>query len=304
MTSAIERFIDSLRRANASPNTIRGYGADLATFIAYFADREGGPITADQFTRLNIREYMAAGFARGHSQATVARRLSSVRALFDFLVRNEGLATNPARLVATPKIPKKLPAVLSIEEANQLVDGIVYRENRDRFPNKVIRDRLIFELLYGAGLRVSELTGLDVDDFERAERWVRVRGKGRKERQVPYGSTAAASLERYLEFREQLEAPAQARALLLHKWGGALRRLSVRSIGGIIKKYSLALNADPSLHPHSLRHAFATHLLAEGADLRAIQELLGHSSLSTTQRYTHLSLQKLMQVYDAAHPKA
>ncbi len=304
MTSAIKRFIDSLRRGNASPNTIRGYGADLAAFIAYFADREGAPITADQFTRLNIREYMAAGFARGHSQATVARRLSSVRALFDFLVRNEGLATNPARLVATPKIPKQLPAVLSIEEANQLVDGIVYRENRDRFPNKVIRDRLIFELLYGAGLRVSELTGLDVDDFERAERWVRVRGKGRKERQVPYGSTAAASLERYLEFREQLEAPAQARALLLHKWGGALRRLSVRSIGGIIKKYSVALNADPSLHPHSLRHAFATHLLAEGADLRAIQELLGHASLSTTQRYTQLSLQKLMQVYDAAHPKA
>jgi integrase/recombinase XerC len=304
MTSAIERFIESLRLGNASPNTIRGYGADLAAFIRYFADREGGPVTAAQFTRLNIREYMAASFARGHSPATVARRLSSVRALFDFLVRNEGLATNPARLVSTPKIPKKLPAVLSIEEANQLVDGIVYREDRDRFPNKVIRDRLIFELLYGAGLRVSELTGLDVNDFERAERWVRVRGKGRKERQVPYGSTAAASLERYLELRVKLEAPPQASALLLHKWGGQLRRLSVRSIGGIIKKYSLALNADPSLHPHSLRHAFATHLLAEGADLRAIQELLGHASLSTTQRYTQLSLQKLMEVYDSAHPKA
>ncbi len=302
-TEAVDRFLDSLKLRNASPNTIRGYRTDLLAFAGYFAARDSAPAEFTEFTRLNIREYMAAGFAQGHSQATVARRLSSVRAFFDFLVREEGLEANPARLVATPKIPAKLPAVLSIEDANRLIEGIVYREGRDRFPNKIVRDRLIFELLYGAGLRVSELAGLNVADFDRRDCWIRVRGKGRKERQVPYGPNAAAALKRYLRIRERLQAP-PASALLLHKWGGSLRRLSVRAIGGIVKKYALAINGDPALHPHSLRHAFATHLLTEGADLRAIQELLGHANLSTTQRYTRLSLQKLMEIYDAAHPKA
>lgn len=301
---AVERFLASLKLRNASPNTIRGYRTDLLAFTGYFDARDAGPTEFAAFTRLNIREYMADGFARGHSQATAARRLSSLRAFFDFLVREEGLESNPARLVATPKIPRKLPAVLSAEDANRLIDGIVYREERDRFPNKIVRDRLIFELLYGAGLRAGELAGLDTGDIDRLDCWVRVRGKGRKERQVPYGPNAAASLERYLQIRERLQAPPEASALLLHKWGGSLRRLSVRSIRGIVKKYALAVNGDPSLHPHSLRHAFATHLLTEGADLRAIQELLGHANLSTTQRYTKLSLQKLMEVYDAAHPKA
>ncbi len=301
---AVDRFLASLKLRNASPNTIRSYRTDLLAFSGYFAARDAGPAEFAEFTRLNIREYMADGFARGHSQATAARRLASLRAFFDFLVREEGLAANPARLVATPKIPKKLPAVLSTEDANQLINGIVYREGRDRFPNKIVRDRLIFELLYGAGLRAGELAGLNTGDIDCRDRWIRVRGKGRKERQVPYGPNAAVALERYLRVRERLQAPPEASALLLHKWGGSWRRLTVRSIGGIVKKYALALNGDPSLHPHSLRHAFATHLLTEGADLRAIQELLGHANLSTTQRYTRLSLQKLMEVYDAAHPKA
>ena len=175
--AAVDRFLASLRLRNASPNTIRGYRTDLLAFSGYFAARGAGPADFANFTRLNIREYMADGFARGHSQATAARRLASVRAFFDFLVREEGLAANPARLVATPKIPKKLPAVLSTEDANRLIDGIVYREGRDRFPNKIVRDRLIFELLYGAGLRANELAELNTGDIDRRDRWLRVRGK-------------------------------------------------------------------------------------------------------------------------------
>ncbi len=164
---------------------------------------------------------------------------------------------------------------------------------------------MIFELLYGCGLRVSELEGLNVADFDFGERWVRVRGKGRKERQAPYGAGAAEALERYLVSRGEQFPEAQADApLLLHRWRGRATRFSARSIRRIVKKYAITFAGNPSLHPHTLRHAFATHLLGDGADLRAIQELLGHASLSTTQKYTQLSLERLMKVYDDAHPKA
>ena len=301
---AVRRFLDSLRTRNASPNTIRSYGKDLELFVKHMA-QDGKAVPAfNKITRLMIREFLAHGRGRGLTQATLARRLSSLRTFFDYLVREEGLASNPARSVAAPKIPKKLPTVMTAEETNRLVDQVQYDSKRDRSPAKVIRDRLIFELLYGTGLRVSELVGLNVNDFDRAERWIKVRGKGRKERQLPYGVKAEAALDRHLEERAKLEPPPEMRALFLHRWGGALRRLTARSVNSILKKYAKALSGDPSLHPHSLRHAFATHLLSEGADLRAIQELLGHASLSTTQRYTQLSIDQLMKVYDDAHPKA
>ncbi len=304
MPASIERFLLALRVRNASKNTILNYGKDLAQF-AKFATQEGEPAPrTDEITRLTIRECMADGRRRGLTQATLARRLAALRVFFDYGVREEGLATNPARSVATPKIPSKLPPVMTPEETNRLIDCVEFDGERDRFPDKVVRDRLIFELLYGTGLRVSELVGLDVGDIDRAARWINVRGKGRRERQVPYGRKAGEVLERYLEQRCKLKPPAGERALFLHRWGGKFRRLSSRAIGLILKKYAKAFNGDPSLHPHALRHAFATHLLSEGADLRAIQELLGHASLSTTQKYTQLSMQQLMQVYDSSHPKA
>ena len=304
LAAAAERFLRSLRLRNASAHTIRNYGKDLALFAEHFAeDGQPGPRCAE-ISRLTIREFMAGERRRGMTQTTMARRLSAIRAFFDYLVREEGLASNPARSVATPKIPKKLPPVMTPEETNGLVDSMEYDKERDSSPDKLVRDRLIVELLYGTGLRVSELVGLNVSDFDRAERWIHVRGKGRKERQVPFGGKAAEALDRYLEQRSKLKVPPSEKALLVHRWGDKWRRLTARSVERNLKKYAKAFNDDPSLHPHSLRHAFATHLLSEGADLRTIQELLGHASLSTTQKYTQLSMEHLMKVYDSAHPKA
>ncbi len=304
VAAAAERFVASLRLRNASPNTIRNYASDLALFAEHLADHGSSVSSVDEISRLTIREFMAEGRRRGLAQPTLARRLSALREFLDYLVRVEGLASNPARNVATPKIPKKLPPVMNAEDANRLIDQVRFDAKRDRNPQSVLRDRVIFELLYGAGLRVSELVGLNVSDLDLRERWIRVRGKGRKERQVPFGQRAAEALDRYLEARAKLQPPPDEGALFVHRWGGSLRRLTARSVALILKKYAEDLKGDPSLHPHSLRHAFATHLLSEGADLRAIQELLGHASLSTTQRYTQLSMEQLMKAYDASHPKA
>jgi len=304
ISAAATRFLASLRARNASKNTIASYGRDLGLFVSHFSSDQGQVLSVGRVTRLMIREFMAEGRSKGLSPATLARRLAALRGFFDYLVLEEGFPNNPARSLAAPKISQKLPPVMSAEDTNQIINAVQFDSERDRFEDKVVRDRLIFELLYGAGLRVSELVGLDLNDIDRAERWIEVRGKGRKERQVPYGRRADEALERYLKVRESLEAPRTEKALFLHRWGGKLRRLTTRSVGLIVKKYARLLSGDPSLHPHSLRHAFATHLLSEGADLRAIQELLGHASLSTTQKYTQLSMSELMKVYDAAHPKA
>lgn len=305
---AAERFLRSLRIRNASPHTVRNYGKDLEIFAAHFAKGGEQNQPMEGITRLMIRQFMAEEMQRGISKSTMARRLAALRAFFDYLVREEGLPKNPARSVSAPKIPKKLPPVMTAEETNGLVDSVQHEPEQDgssdKDKDKVVRDRLIVELLYGTGLRVSELVGLNVADIDRTERWLNIRGKGRKERQVPFGEKAADALDRFLEVRARLKPPSSARALFLHKWGGELRRLTVRSVESIVKKHAQAFNGDPSLHPHSLRHAFATHLLSEGADLRTIQELLGHANLSTTQKYTQLSMEHLMKVYDSAHPKA
>lgn len=304
ISAAATRFLASLRARNASKNTIASYGRDLGLFVSHFSSDQRQAPSVGRVTRLMIREFMAEGRSKGLSPATLARRLAALRGFFDYLVLEEGFPNNPARSLAAPKVSQKLPPVMSAEDTNRIINAVQFDSERDRFEDKVVRDRLIFELLYGAGLRVSELVGLNLNDIDRAERWIDVRGKGRKERQVPYGARADEALERYLKVRENLEAPRTEKALFLHRWGGKLRRLTTRSVGLIVKKYARLLSGDPSLHPHSLRHAFATHLLSEGADLRAIQELLGHASLSTTQKYTQLSMSELMKVYDAAHPKA
>jgi integrase/recombinase XerC len=211
------------------------------------------------------------------------------------MLREGIVPVNVARLVRTPKAPKKLPEVMSPEQVNALIDGVSTGGLERPYP---VRDRAILELLYGCGVRVSELAGLNLHDLDRPERWLRVRGKGRKERQVPMPGKAAEALERYLAERPVVR---DEPAVFLNHRGG---RLTDRGIRGIVKLYATLLSGDPSIHPHSFRHAYATHLLADGADLRAIQELLGHARLSTTQKYTQVALTDLIAVYDKAHPKA
>ena len=297
LAAEVGRFLESLARANLSLHTRRSYASDLKQFAAYFAQSGKQAPAPSQFDALKIREFMAECYRRGNSNRSVARKLSALRSFFDFLVREGVIPHSPAKLVATPKTPKTLPPVMTAEETNALIDALPRQEGSDKDTARLARDRLIFELLYGCGLRVGELVGLNLDDLDRGERWIRVRGKGRKERLVPFGRTAAEALDRHLQARPVTDQ----RALLLNSRRG---RLTARSVERIVKRYALALMGDPSLHPHSLRHAFATHLLSDGADLRAIQELLGHASLSTTQKYTQLSLEELMKIYDRSHPKA
>jgi integrase/recombinase XerC len=294
--SAIERYLGDLRVKNASPHTLRNYGIDLRDFAEYFSPPGAQPPAPSSITPLELREWLGSLYERGLDPVSTRRKLAVVRSLFRFLAREGSIETNVARLVRTPKSPKRIPIVPSAEQTNGLIDSVAAAQLDRPQPE---RDLLLFELLYGCGLRVSELVGLNLDDFDRSEQWIRVRGKGRKERQVPYGSKAAAALDRYLPTRAAVK-PGE-RALLL---SGRGTRLSDRSARSIVKFYARMLAGDGSLHPHSFRHAYATHLLADGADLRAIQELLGHARLSTTQKYTQVSLTDLMAVYDRSHPKA
>jgi integrase/recombinase XerC len=294
MRDQVEHYLAELERRNASLHTVRNYRSDLIAFCDYL--EPGGPLAPTEIDLAILREWLAHLFEIKLEPVSIRRKLAAVRSLFKHMLREGVIQKNPARLLRTPKAPRKLPRVPTAEQTNQLVDSVAHNQLERPFPE---RDVLIFELLYGCGLRVSELAGLELDDFDRSERWIRVRGKGNKERQVPYGTKADAALERYLEIRKPAK-PAD-RALLLNFRGS---RLLVRGIRGIVKLYAMTLSGDSSMHPHTLRHAYATHLLASGADLRSIQELLGHSQLSTTQKYTQVSLTDLMAVYDKAHPKA
>ena len=303
LAEQIGRFLDSLRRANLSQHTIRNYGADLEQFRSYLSPAGTEPPPPSEVDPLLLREFMAHCFDRGNANRSVSRKLSALRAFFKFLHQQGEIPSNPAKLVSMPKTPQKLPAVMTAEQANALVDAVPSgRSGEPAGKTKLsdasaVRDRVIFELLYGCGLRVSELVGLNIEDLDFSERWIRVRGKGRKERLVPFGERADEAVRAYLQARGHVEQ----RALLLNTRAG---RLTSRSVERIVKRYALLFSGDPDLHPHSLRHAFATHLLADGADLRSIQELLGHASLSTTQKYTQLSFKDLMEVYDRSHPKA
>jgi integrase/recombinase XerC len=253
------------------------------------------PPPPQEIDLLTLREWLASLYDQNLEPATIRRKLAALRSFFKFLLREGVIAKNAARLLRTPKQPKQLPRVPTAEQTNTLLNKIPTDDLGQPYP---ARDRLIFELLYGCGLRISELAGMNLEDLDRGEGWVRVRGKGKKERQVPFGTKAAEALSAWLSVRE---AKPQEKALLVSSRG---TRMPVRAIYGVVKLYSRMLSGDDSIHPHTLRHAFATHLLSSGADLRAIQELLGHSQLSTTQKYTQLSLHDLMAVYDDAHPLA
>jgi integrase/recombinase XerC len=267
-------------------------------------------------THLMIREFVAHLHDLKLEKSSIARKLAAIRSFFKFAVRQGLVVRNPARMVATPKLPKRIPSVLSAEDLNAFLDSVALgperTSGRRRNPSAidsrrmmVKRDRAILEMLYASGLRVSELTGLNLADLDRKELMLRVRGKGSKERIVPYGSKAEQALEAYQPLRHEILRKAGGRgdrqALFLNHLG---TRLTQRSVARLVKKYARLANVNLDLHPHSLRHAFATHLLADGADLRAIQELLGHSSLSTTQRYTHATIRQLLEVFDKAHPRA
>jgi integrase/recombinase XerC len=321
---------------NSSQHTVLNYGKDLEQFAAYLSPPDVPAPKVSDVTHQIIREYVGHLHSQKLEKSSIARKLASLRSFFKFCVREGMLKENPARLVPTPKLPKRIPSVLSAEEMNGFLNQLALdpadslskaaragekpetapsRPHGRRFPHGESllprRDRALLELLYAAGLRVSELTGLNLADMDRREKMLRVRGKGNKERIVPYGGKAQEALEAYWPVREQLllyantgrrgHGRAHDEAVFLNYAG---RRLTQRSVGRIVKRYVRLANINWDLHPHSLRHAFATHLLADGADLRAIQELLGHQSLSTTQKYTHASIRQLMDIYDKAHPHA
>lgn len=291
----IERYLEELRRTAASRHTIDAYAADLRQFLEFLSPPGLEPPPPPAIDVLVVREWLAGLYRDQLTAVTIRRKLAAVRGLFGFLLREGVVTVNPGRIVRTPKAPQKLPEVMTAEQANALIDGVASGRIERPFP---ARDRAIFELLYGCGLRASELAGLDLEDVDRYDGWVRVGGKGRKERQVPLPRKAGEALDGYLSARPVVRGQ---RALFLNHRRG---RLTDRGLRGIVKLYATLLAGDPSIHPHSLRHAYATHLLADGADLRAIQELLGHVRLSTTQKYTQVSLTDLMAVYDKAHPKA
>jgi integrase/recombinase XerC len=323
MKDALERFMKHLQHErNASPHTLRNYESDLDQFWHYLTPTAGKDPALDKIDHRLLREYIAHLHDARLEKSSIARKLASIRSFFKFCVREGILKQNPARLVATPKLPKRIPSVLSAEEINGFLDSLArgdlakpaadseakhrHRPGAPEDETRLLlkRDRSILELLYASGLRVSELTGLNLDDLDRREQMLRVRGKGRKERIVPFGGKAGVALDAYWPVRSELlhrNKSTDAQAVFLNYAG---RRLTTRSVARIVKKYVHVFNINWDVHPHSLRHAFATHLLADGADLRAIQELLGHASLSTTQKYTHASIRQLMEVYDKAHPRA
>jgi integrase/recombinase XerC len=295
LSAAIHDFLGERSRRNDSPHTLRNYGADLDEFLQYFSPQHSEPPALAALDLLTLREWLAHLYDREQKPATIRRKLASLRSLFRYLSREHRIEADPARLLRLPKMPKMVPDVPNEEVTNALVDGASRDDLAQPHPQ---RDLLLLELLYGSGLRVSEAVGLNLDDFDRTECWIRVRGKGKKERQVPYGSKTAAALDAYVENRS---AETDLQALFLNHRG---LRLSDRGARNIVKFYATHVVGDSSIHPHTLRHAFATHLLSDGADLRSSQELLGHARLSTTQKYTQVSLADLIRVYDSSHPAA
>lgn len=297
----LTQFLQHLKyERNLSPHTLRNYASDLEQFQQHlFAVEKRDDFPVAEIDRLTIREWMAS-LHGDHKKTSVARKLASLRTFFQFLIREGKLESNPAKLVATPKIERKLPNHLSMEDAVRFIETPDINTDLGR------RDRAILEFLYATGIRVGELVGIDINDVDFRERMVRVTGKRKKQRIVPFGEPAAQAVVLYLESTRSIflaGAPEAERdnALFLHRRGG---RLTTRSVGRMIDKYIKTCADIHDISPHSLRHTFATHLLDSGADLRDIQELLGHARLSTTQIYTQVSMEKMIEVYDKAHPKA
>jgi integrase/recombinase XerC len=296
LRDCIDSYLAELRRRGVSEHTVRNYGSDLDQLATYLEPPGEATPEVLSIDRTLLREWLGSLFDAGLTVASIRRKIAAVRSLFKFLLQEGTVNSNPAAQLRTPKKPQKLPEVMSEEKTNLLIDTVDNGTVIEK-PSKE-RDLAILELLYGCGIRVSELVAIDLQDIDLAEGWVRVHGKGGKERQVPVLERSADAVADYLEIRRC--RPGE-KALFVNRFGG---RLTDRSVRTLVKFYALAITGDSTVHPHSFRHAYATHLLADGADLRAIQELLGHARLSTTQKYTHLSLADLMAVYDKAHPKA
>jgi integrase/recombinase XerC len=295
----------------SSEHTLRAYRRELMGFAAYMAERQTALGSVDRIEHTHIRAYLGALLERGLSKASTARALAAIRSWFKWLARAGYVQQNVASLVATPRLPKHLPRVPSIEQMNRVVDSV-----NDDAASWPARDKAILELLYGCGIRNAELTGLNLNDIHWANEAILVRGKGQKQRYVPLGDVAAKALRAYLGERAArltakfgVNVPGTAALFVslqlrgLGKPGGE-GRLTTRSVGRIVKRVAMLRGLSADVHPHTLRHAFGTHLLEEGADLRAIQELLGHERLSTTQRYTQLTTAQLEAVYDKTHPRA
>jgi integrase/recombinase XerC len=307
MRTHLDAFLKFLAlNRDASAHTVRAYESDLSQFLDYTAAASG--VTRDELdpSRLDrgaLRAFLADLHRQGQSRATAARKLAAVRTFLRYLRRNGAIDDNPGALVATPKLDVRMPAHLSEGEMNALLAAPAGDTPLSR------RDRAILELFYASGLRLSELVGLDLDDVNLSARMVRVLGKGRKQRLVPFNTSAAGAIREYLKDRELLVRGAPVTAgsrrrtdpLFVNYRGG---RLTVRSVDRLVRRYVAATSVRLGISPHALRHSFATHLLQRGADLRAIQELLGHARLSTTQRYTHVNAAQLVEVYRKAHPRA
>ncbi len=276
-------FENHLKEKGYSSNTLSAYRNDLGQFFHYIGKKELAGIGLEA-----VRGFIASLY-RGRQAASIMRKVSTLKSFFRFLVRKKVLEGSPLDSVSLPKVPKKVPRFLIVDEAFKLVDSPTRQASKES-----ARDRAILELLYGSGLRVGELVRLRTDQVDLEEGWVKVIGKGRKERMVPLISSAKEALQRYLKGMDT------------NKRGNSLRlfHLTERTVQRMVRRYGLKAGITKRVTPHTLRHSYATHLLEGGADLRGIQELLGHSSLSTTQRYTHVSLKQLMEVYDKAHPKA
>lgn len=306
MEQLLTQFLEHLRyERNLSEHTLRNYQSDLEQFHDYLAPadpktgKRNEPAIAD-IDHITIRDWLGTLHAAQKQKASIARKLAALRTFFQFLVREGMLEVNHAKLVSTPRLEKKLPKHLSIEEAIKFVETPNIETDLGK------RDRAMLELMYATGVRVAELTKLNFGHIDFKNRLIRVTGKRRKERIVPFGEPALEALQAYLEVRERFlnAAPISERepeAIFLNYQG---TRITTRSVGRMVEKYIRICAGRYDISPHALRHSFATHLLDSGADLRDIQELLGHARLSTTQVYTHVSMEKLIQVYDKAHPKA
>lgn len=297
----VDRFLDHLRSArDFSEHTQRGYAGDLAGFLDFLERRGETAAFPGGLTRTTVRAYLVALVEEGYSKRSAARKLSSLRSFFGYLLRTALLKSNPADGVRAPRLEKPLPRFLEVEEVGRLLAAAA---GGDLWS---LRDRAILETLYGAGLRVSELVGLDEGDLDLSGGLVHARGKGRKERLTPLGASATAALQRYLGSRRtwalgRLPPAAGRPPVFINRHG---ERLDVRSVRRLLDKYRAVAGIAHEISPHTLRHSFATHLLDRGADLRIVQDLLGHASLASTQVYTHLTAERLKAAYEKAHPRA
>ena len=296
MDEHIQVFLESLRNKSASEHTISNYERDLRQF-AKFLELKKLPL--ERVDHIVIRDFLSSLYQQKLKKSSVARKLACLKSFFKLLVREGRTTANPAELVSSPRLPKHLPTFLQESEAATLVQLPEGDSLKD------LRDRAILELLYASGLRVSELVSLSDHQLDMPQQLVRVLGKGKKERIVPFGDFAARAIEAYISERNRLglSRPEPNGTLPLFVSVNGIR-LNSRDVQRLVERFRLNLSASRRITPHTLRHSFATHLLERGADLRSIQELLGHSSLSTTQKYTHVSLQHLRNEYDKAHPKA